>query len=180
MAEETSNDGYWNNVGVVFWNRPKPVSGGAGPTRQCTKSTDHAVMIEMRIYHWHPAAFFANGSSSWTLTRFFWTEDGEVVDKYFNVERTESQERADMIDYVRNQQCQWVSDFFPTDWQEHVSPYLEYDPSMENAWEYFENSGCKLKFERPFLDGANEGGKRAAHGQVGAKTMPPLQPAGGS
>eukprot|EP00959_Pyramimonas_sp_CCMP1952_P256653 5361803-Pyramimonas_sp.AAC.1 len=53
-----------------------------------------------------------------------------------------------MIDEVRNQQCQWASDILP-------------------------NKGRKLNFERPFLDGANEGRQRTAHGQVEAKTKPP-------
>eukprot|EP00959_Pyramimonas_sp_CCMP1952_P145452 3045201-Pyramimonas_sp.AAC.1 len=43
-----------------------------------------------------------------------------------------------------------------------------------------ENRGCELKFERPFLGGANDGRKRAAHGQVEAKTKLLAQLAGGS
>eukprot|EP00959_Pyramimonas_sp_CCMP1952_P221854 4638028-Pyramimonas_sp.AAC.1 len=51
---------------------------------------------------------------------------------------------------------------------------------MENVWGYLESRGCKLAFERPFLDGANEDGKRPARGQGGGVAKPPAQPAGGS
>eukprot|EP00959_Pyramimonas_sp_CCMP1952_P193261 4041348-Pyramimonas_sp.AAC.1 len=64
-----------------------------------------------------------------------------------------------MMHKVWNQQCQWVSDLLPIDWQENASPYLEYDLLMENAWDYLESRGCKLAFGRPLLDGANEGRK---------------------
>eukprot|EP00959_Pyramimonas_sp_CCMP1952_P046308 967011-Pyramimonas_sp.AAC.1 len=59
------------------------------------------------------------------------------------------------------------------DWQEGASPYIEYAPEMENAWGYLESRGWKLKFEHPFLDGANEKRKREA------KAEPLAQPAGG-
>eukprot|EP00959_Pyramimonas_sp_CCMP1952_P416573 8727397-Pyramimonas_sp.AAC.1 len=51
---------------------------------------------------------------------------------------------------------------------------------MENSWGYLEITGCKLKLARPFLDAANEGGKRTADGQEEATAKPPAQPAGGS
>eukprot|EP00959_Pyramimonas_sp_CCMP1952_P123268 2577222-Pyramimonas_sp.AAC.1 len=51
---------------------------------------------------------------------------------------------------------------------------------MENVWGDMESRGCKLALEHPFLDGANEGRKRAAHGQAEAEAKPPAQPAGGS
>eukprot|EP00959_Pyramimonas_sp_CCMP1952_P138916 2907831-Pyramimonas_sp.AAC.1 len=51
---------------------------------------------------------------------------------------------------------------------------------MENVWGYSESRGCKLAFERPFLDGASEDRKRLAHGQEEAVAKPLAQPAGWS
>eukprot|EP00959_Pyramimonas_sp_CCMP1952_P418206 8761608-Pyramimonas_sp.AAC.1 len=100
-------------------------------------------MIEMRIYHWHPAAFFAFRGGAWALMRNL-LKDGGAVEKDFNVERAKSQERAEMLYIVRNQQCQWVPDLFPIAWQENASPHLECDRCMDNAWENSGSRGCKL------------------------------------
>eukprot|EP00959_Pyramimonas_sp_CCMP1952_P179890 3761645-Pyramimonas_sp.AAC.1 len=62
----------------------------------------------MRIYHWHPAAFFPTGGSTWTLVRNL-LEGGEAVDKLVNVDRTKDQQRADMMNNVRGQQCQCLA-----------------------------------------------------------------------
>eukprot|EP00959_Pyramimonas_sp_CCMP1952_P164022 3429221-Pyramimonas_sp.AAC.1 len=61
MAEETFNGGYWNTVEIVSRSNPKSATGGDGPTQRCTQDPAHIVMAEMRIYHWTPAAFPANG-----------------------------------------------------------------------------------------------------------------------
>eukprot|EP00959_Pyramimonas_sp_CCMP1952_P345345 7232116-Pyramimonas_sp.AAC.1 len=83
-------------------------------------------------------------------------DDGEASDTYCNVERWRSQDRAVLIREVRDQQCEWFPDPSPIEIQENAPPFLEFDPSMEDACEYSESKGCKFSFARPFLDGAGE------------------------
>eukprot|EP00959_Pyramimonas_sp_CCMP1952_P167729 3505450-Pyramimonas_sp.AAC.1 len=154
-------------VVIVFWSCPKAVTGDVGPTQQCTNHADQVAMIEMRIYQWSPAAYHAHGGGAWTIVRHF-------------VERLRSKERIDLVDEVRNQQCEWVPDTVPIEWQDNSSPYIEYDSSMEDAREYLESKGRKLEFSRPFLDGAEERNNQLAQRSKEVKAKPPAQPTGGS
>eukprot|EP00959_Pyramimonas_sp_CCMP1952_P464804 9487223-Pyramimonas_sp.AAC.1 len=53
---------------------------------------------------------------------------------------------------------------------------------MGDVWTDLKDKGCRLAFERPFLDGATEGGSRMAKRQTydEAEAKPLAQPAGGS
>eukprot|EP00959_Pyramimonas_sp_CCMP1952_P289998 6065290-Pyramimonas_sp.AAC.1 len=62
-------------------------------------------MIEMRVYHWAPAAFHAN-VGAWALMRNL-LEGDEAVDEYVNVERTRDQRRMKETNRVREEQCKW-------------------------------------------------------------------------
>eukprot|EP00959_Pyramimonas_sp_CCMP1952_P380096 7962758-Pyramimonas_sp.AAC.1 len=69
-------------------------------------------MTETRTYHCRFAAHHAHGGGAWTILRRL-LEEGEAIDKYFNVGRLSGEERIELIDKVRNQQCQWVPDISP-------------------------------------------------------------------
>eukprot|EP00959_Pyramimonas_sp_CCMP1952_P192938 4034162-Pyramimonas_sp.AAC.1 len=75
------------------------------------------VMTEVRIYHWHPAAYHTYGGGAWAILRHF-LEEGEAVDNVCNVERLRSKRGAGLVDEVMNHQCEWVSGLSPIEWRE--------------------------------------------------------------
>eukprot|EP00959_Pyramimonas_sp_CCMP1952_P234089 4891593-Pyramimonas_sp.AAC.1 len=111
-----------------------------------------------------------------------------LVDKDFWVERAGGAARTDEVSPAGAEQCSWVPDLQPMDWQEEAPPHLAFDPAMEDVWTHWRDKGRPLSSLHPLLDGASDDTKRAiqdyaaAHEAKAAQTWveakPPAQLAG--